>query len=527
MSAATSPGGLARLSLMAVLFLLAAPASRAAEVELCGYEARTSQRPPFAAPDAPDRPPGWEPRKATFHLLAAPPSRPGEVVPCRDEVRYRLQSPFADPDFKAPGVEPRKNSWLALGEVVGINLLMWQASYWSGAPYAKISFSTIGDNFNKGWIIDTDTYWINQFGHPYEGSAFYNAARSTGHGAYESFGFSFLGSLMWEQFMEKQSPSVNDQIVTPGGGSVLGEVLYRMYRLVLDSSDGRPSGWRKVGAFLISPVAGANDLFFGNRYNGPALLPPSWMGEFQAGMVIAGRGKDVNTGAQSGETGPWASVGAHITYGVPGTPDLTLRQPFDHFDFRATFAFTGKALPSASLQIRGLVVGDTISSADRSVGLWGLFASYDVIGESVFKVSGFGLGPGVSLVGTWGGFQLHGTGVAEVLPWAGGGSMHKLYDRDYHYGPGADALVDLRALFGDRVIVDLTAKEYFISGWYATGSSEDITWAHAAVTGRLYGPHALSVSVDWAIRHARYPATPSIFERGEMLLAHYTLLQGW
>jgi hypothetical protein len=31
------------------------------------------------------------------------------------------------------------------------------------------------------------------------------------------------------------SPRVNDQVTTPGGGSVLGEALWRMYRLVTDS----------------------------------------------------------------------------------------------------------------------------------------------------------------------------------------------------------------------------------------------------------------------------------------------------
>ena len=466
-------------------------------------------------------------RLAILLALAAPPSRAAEGEAGGDEVRYRLRPPFADPDFVVPESAPRKNTLLALGEVAGINVLLWQVSYWAGAPFAKISGETISDNFHKGWIIDSDPYWVNQFGHPYQGAAFYNAGRSTGHGAYESFGFAFLGSLMWEHFMETQSPSLNDQVTTPGGGSVLGEVLYRMYRLVLDSGGAHPGGWRRFGAFLVSPVAGANELFFGDRYRGPSLLPPSWMGEFQLGMVVGGRVKDVNTGAESSETGPWASVGAHIEYGVPGTPDLSLRKPFDHFDFRTTFAFTNKAQPSASLLIRGLVVGDTIESEARPLGLWGLFASYDVIDESVFKASGFGLGPGVSLVGRWGWFELHGTALAELLPWAGGGSIHKLYDRDYHYGPGAEALLDLRALFGDRFILDFEATEYLISGAYATGASEDITWAHAGLITRLFGPHAVSISADWARRHASYPAHPDIFERGELLLAHYTLLQGW
>ena len=465
---------------------------------------------------------------AVLLLVAAPPSRAADLELSRDEVRYRLRPPFAEPGFEMPGSEPRKNTALAIGEAVGINLLMWQTAYWSGAQFAKISFSTISDNFHKGWIVDTDSYWINQIGHPYQGSAYFNAARSTGHNFYESVGVTFLGSLMWEQVMELQSPSFNDQVTTSFGGSVLGEAFYRIYRLILDSGGANPGGWRRFGAFLVSPVAGGNDFLFGDRYRGPALLPPSWMGELQAGMLIGGRVTDVNTGAAASETGPWASVGVHVNYGVPGTPDLRLRKPFDHFDLRAGLSLTSKtAQPAASLLVRGTVVGDTIESDERSLGLWGLFASYDVIDESVFKAAGFGLGPGVTLVGRWGSFELQGTALAEVLPWAGGGSINKLFDRDYHYGPGAEGLLDFRSLFGNRVIFDLSAREYFISGAYATGASEDVTWARAALITRIFGPHALSISADWAVRHARYPANPNVFERGEFLLAHYTLLQGW
>jgi len=293
-------------------------------------------------------------------------------------------------------------------------------------------------------------------------------------------------------------------VSTSFGGSVLGEAFYRIYRLILDSGGANPGGWRRFGAFVVSPVAGGNDLFFGDRYRGPALLPPSWMGELQAGMLIGGRVTDVNTGAAASETGPWASVGVHVNYGVPGTPDLRLRKPFDHFDLRAGLSFTSKAAqPAASLLVRGTVVGDTIESDERSLGLWGLFASYDVIDESVFKAAGFGLGPGVTLVGRWGWFELQGTALAEVLPWAGGGSINKLFDRDYHYGPGAEGLLDFRSLFGNRVIFDLSAREYFISGAYATGASEDVTWARAALITRIFGPHALSISADWATRRTR------------------------
>jgi hypothetical protein len=410
-----------------------------------------------AGPETPGGPPAAGVPPLTLRIADGPGSAGGEAGPA--EVRFRLRSPLDDPEFTVPDQPARKNTLLALGEVVGINFVMWQAVYWMGKDYAKIGTETISDNFHKGWIIDTDGYWTNHFGHPYEGAAFYDAARSTGHGTYESFAAAFLGSLMWEHFMETQSPSVNDQVTTPFGGSVFGEVLYRLYRLVLDSGGARPSGWRRLGAFAISPVAGANELLFGDRYRGPVLLPPSWMGEFSLGMVIGGSVTDERTGARASAVGPWANVAAHVMYGVPGDPDLRLRKPFDHFDFRFGTSFTESVEPTASMLIRGLLVGDAIGSSSAPIGLWGLFTSYDVISVPVFKAAGFGVGPGVSLTRRWGSLELHGTALLELLPWAGGGSIEKLYERDYHYGPGAKGLLDLRAMLGDRLILDVAARE--------------------------------------------------------------------
>jgi len=459
--------------------------------------------------------------------LASEGEEGGGAPAAHREVRYRLRPPFEDPDFQFRTTPAGKSTGLAVGEIVGINVGMWFFSYWLGHPFSKISFDTIAQNFNKGWIIDTDPYWVNQLGHPYEGSLFYNAARSTGHDFYESFAGAFLGSYIWESFMEVQSPSVNDQVTTPGGGTVFGEILYRMHRLILDSAPGAPGGWRKLGAFIVSPVASANEYLFGNRYVGPTLLPPSFMLELHLGTVIAGGMKDLQSGAKSTDVGPWVSVAAHVNYGVPGTPGLRLKDPFDHFDFRANFSFTHQEEPTAGLLMRGTLLATTMGPATDWGGLWGLFTSYDVIGVPLFKAAGFGLGPGVSLRKQWGSFELHGTALAELLPWASGGSMQKLFARDYHMGPGAEAMLDLRGLFGDRFILDLLFREFWISGSYSAGNSEDVSWGEAAFTARLVGPHAVTATAHLARRHATFAANPEVSQRGAVFSAYYTFLTGW
>jgi hypothetical protein len=316
-------------------------------------------------------------------------------------------------------------------------------------------------------------------------------------------------------------------VTTTIGGSVFGEVLYRMYRLVLDTGGARPGGWRKLGAFALSPVSGINHALVGPRYNGAAILPSSWMGELELGMVVGGQIKEVSTGAPEGDAGPWVSVGAHVMYGVPGDPDLRLREPFDHFDARFSMSFARSVQPAPTLLLRGLVVGAELGEPEAPVGLWGLFSSYDVITVPLFGISGVGLGPGVSLMHRWGSFELHGTGLVEVLPWAGDGNVPKLYPRDYLFGPGVKEIVDLRGLFGDRVVLDLSARDYFISGAYATSFSENFVWSHAAVTTRIVGSHGVSVSVDWASRHATVLGQPDISDRGAVLQIHYSFLLGW
>src|ERR1700761_628677 len=46
------------------------------------------------------------------------------------------------------------------------------------ADYANISFKTVGNNLKpSSWTWDDDNFQTNQFGHPYQGSLFYNSFR--------------------------------------------------------------------------------------------------------------------------------------------------------------------------------------------------------------------------------------------------------------------------------------------------------------------------------------------------------------
>ncbi|MGZ6125971.1 MAG: DUF3943 domain-containing protein, partial [Myxococcales bacterium] len=330
-------------------------------------------------------------------------------------------------------------------------------------------------------------------------------------------------------FAEIQPPSMNDQVNTPFNGSLLGEAAFRMSRLILDSGGYSPGGWRQFFAFLINPVAGVNRVMFGDKYRGELLLPPSWSGEFRFGGVVAGSNRTGAEGARDIDIGPWASLAAEIIYGIPGTPDLSLNHPFDHFTLSGSLALTSSvtAKPASSLLVRGLLLGETVTLGGEPGGLWGLFTTYDFIAPGVFRVGGFGLGPGVSLMKRWDWFELHGTALGEVLPWAGGGSTIPLGVRDYHYGPGGDVVLELRGHFGDRVIARLEGRQYWITGAYARGESESISYGKAQVTVRIYGMHGATGALDWGFRRASYPFQPDIWQRASIVTLYYTILQGW
>jgi hypothetical protein len=106
-------------------------------------------------------------------------------------------------------------------------------------------------------VFDPDHFNTNAVGHPVGGVAYYQIARGNGLGPGASFVSSFLASMFWEYFVEiPEHPSLNDLILTPGGGAVIGEATYQLGRYFANSGT---SLGRCAGAFLFSPIASLND----------------------------------------------------------------------------------------------------------------------------------------------------------------------------------------------------------------------------------------------------------------------------
>lgn len=83
--------------------------------------------------------------------------------------------------------------------------------------------------FTTAPVKDNDLAVINYIGHPYQGSFYFNATRSQGARFWQASLFTILQSALWEYVWEGglEQPSIQDLIITPLGGILLGELSHR------------------------------------------------------------------------------------------------------------------------------------------------------------------------------------------------------------------------------------------------------------------------------------------------------------
>jgi hypothetical protein len=98
--------------------------------------------------------------------------------------------------------------------------------------------------------------------------------------------------------------------------------------------------------------------------------------------------------------------------------------------------------------------------------------------------------------------------------------------RDYHYGLAPQGEVQARLIVGDRVSLDTTFREYYISRVAATEStgSEDISRVDTALTVRIYNLHGITLRYSEAGRNGRYATLPTSHQTIGTFSIGYTYL---
>jgi hypothetical protein len=131
-------------------------------------------------------------------------------------------------------------------------LLPREFSKWDDTAYQRGSA-----NLKRAWteppVWDGDNVFNNYMGHPYAGAFYYNMMRSQGGTVWQSVGYTVFQSALWEYVVEAvaEQPSIQDLIVTPVAGSLLGELFHQLSLEILKK--GNLNFGQKVLVFFLNP----------------------------------------------------------------------------------------------------------------------------------------------------------------------------------------------------------------------------------------------------------------------------------
>lgn len=114
--------------------------------------------------------------------------------------------------------------------------------------------------FSHAPVVDADVWYINYLGHPYQGACYYNAVRSQGAKFWQAGLFCLGHSLVWEYIAEGglEQPSIQDIVVTPVVGSLLGELIH--YGTLKMSRNGF-TWYEKTFVCIFNPMFAINNGF--------------------------------------------------------------------------------------------------------------------------------------------------------------------------------------------------------------------------------------------------------------------------
>jgi len=422
---------------------------------------------------------------------------------------------FPDDTDTCPGC-PARRPWLAVGEVLGINLIYNLTNLVIKPEEEKIYFRTYPkiwwNNISYGFEWDDNTFQVNQFGHPYQGNNYFNAGRANGLSFWESAPLAALGSLTWEYLGERHKPSLNDLVMTTMGGIALGEMFHRTAWLVRDTRlTGKGRLTKELLATLIDPVTGLNRFISGDASKvteKPAdLVPTSLQASFDAGVLW--QGEDNAFTSASGD--PFVQF--NLGYGTLALGRA--RKPFDAF---AVDMRLGGGSPISEATVRGRLTGRPLGAAQDSdqhpARYFMAVMGYDYHDNTAFQ---FG---GQSVSALFAGSRALSPDWRLTSSASGGllvlGAMDSLYvageERQYDFGPGFmyAAAVALR-----RKGVPLARASYSGVWMHTVDGAQADHWAQllrfdliVPVRGKL----GIGTSADLVRRKSYYDAADDLLQ---------------
>jgi len=268
-----------------------------------------------------------------------------------------------------------KNGLIAGAETILSNFIVMSFNIFvARESWAAPTGNSIYNNSTLPWEWDNDGFKVNQLGHPYQGSIYFNFGRVNGFNFYESVFFSALGSFTWEKFFENNRKSINDFITTTTGSMALGEMFYRLY-LEADAA-GAPApvsffvnpaaGFHRIVTSWKPPTVGKGNIYEFNTYLG--------MGWAQTNSALLDSGTSDESFSFRGLI---ANMGFSTIYGNPFKQETFI--PFKHFEFATSFGIDAGNYISIRLISDGYLFSFFPVYTDTSMMSTGLSLHYDYV----------------------------------------------------------------------------------------------------------------------------------------------------
>ena len=401
-----------------------------------------------------------------------------------------------------------KNYWLPAIEVFGLNILVWSNSkFLVKQDWANINGESISENFRKGLTWDDDGFSMNQFFHPYHGSAYFNAARSNGLSFWESAPYVLGGSLMWEYAMETTRPSYNDLLNTTLSGITLGEITFRISDLIIDeSASGLERFTREFTSTLMDPVKGFNRLIQGKMWrDGIKNERADFSIQLSLGLNSLFVDRDMS------KSYLYSLSMFDMNYGNKWSVSAH-KKPFDYIRIHTEIGFT-KDNKILGISTSGVVWDWKFNAFNTKKNIFGLYKEFDYLENNVYKFSATSLAAEITnkTISSNGISLQSSVGLSTVFMGGSNSIYSSEVGKKYNLGPGLGMRILMNLQLTNSLSINFKYKQYWIHILNGLSGNEFIGLFNLNFNYRILQNNSVGLSVIFYERYGKYSHYTDIY----------------